>query len=214
MERVGRVARAQARGSPARARLRGGALSGQVLASARMVRRRRTRCRRRARRGANRAHGLLDGRRRLGRGRERADGRGGDRPRALDSRSARRVDAAREAARRVPRRARSLAPRHPRRVRIPFAERVRPRARARRRGPLRPHSRRPARDRAALAVGEARRVAEGRPLGGARGGGASPLRGRLLVGRARDIRRPSRRDSRRVRTSRARLAQRALSTYA
>ncbi len=125
MERLGRVARAQARGSPARARLRGGALSGQVLAPARMVRRRRTRCRRRARRGANRAHGLLDGRCRLGRGRERADGRGGDRPRALDSRSARRVHAAREAARRVPRRARSLVPRHPRCVSIPFAERVR-----------------------------------------------------------------------------------------
>ena len=53
---------------------------------------------------------LLDGRRGLDRGRGRADGRGGRRPRAVDPGPARRVDATRQAAHRDARLARPLAP--------------------------------------------------------------------------------------------------------
>ena len=172
VERVHRMARADARATPARARLRGGALPGEVVAAPRVVRRGCTRGSGRGRRAARRPARVLDGRRSLRRDRQRARGRGGRGPRAVDPGSARRQHAPTQAAHRLPRRPRPLAPGNPGRVRVALEEGLRPRPRARGRGPLRPHPRRAPRHRAALAVGKARQAAESRPLGRARRGGA------------------------------------------
>ena len=166
-----------ARAAAPGARIRGGPLPGEVVAAARVVRRGCACSGGRGRRAAHRAPRLLDGRRRVHRDRERADRRGGRRPRAVDPRPARRDDPPRQAAHRLPRRARPLAPGYPGRLGGTLAARA-------------TTARASAAPRAATSlipgalhgvalrtpVGEARAAAEGGPLGRARRGGAAALR--------------------------------------
>ena len=179
LERDQRVARAETRPTSARARLRRGALSREVVASPRVVRRRRTRGRTGGGRTAGHPPRLLDGRSSLHRDRRRAGGHGGHRSRTVDPGSARRDDPSGQAVHRHPRRARPLVPRSARRLGVTLAKGLRSSAGARRGRPLRPHSRRAPRCRIA-AVGKAPGAAESRPLGESwsrrSSGGSSALR--------------------------------------